>query len=233
MGNSHSAGNGDATTAIDNISQQQQQQQFGTPMSIRFHSKTAENVQVSSDGKTARRVRSYKKGSFPLSRRVFHFSFSFFSIKKTALVFSRTAIPVGTPIVCRIDDFSTQWSGSIRLGFTRRNPASLSAEELSKFLCPDLVDTCDFFGMPVREDLVTLGTVLFFMHSSSGHLLYGVNGAVNITQGCSGIDTSGPLWAVIDIYGQTMQIELLGKKNVPRIIIPRTMQNLDKMIFAK
>lgn len=51
--------------------------------------------------------------------------------------------------------------------------------------------------------------VLHFYVQESGEVLYGVNG---VQKGLflTGLDTSRPLWIVVDIYGNTLAVEFLG-----------------------
>lgn len=117
----------------------------------------------------------------------------------------------------------------LRFGFTNTNPEDFR-HDMPKYACPDRkfhLD-CVLFGLLLTsKNLVTnkpgnwakalteryclQNNVLHFYVQESGEVLYGVNG---VQKGLflTGLDTSRPLWIVVDIYGNTLAVEFLGLK---------------------
>lgn len=82
---------------------------------------------------------------------------------------------------------------------------------MPKYACPDLTNKPGFWGKALHERYCQRDNVLFYYVSSSGEVHYGINGEVKglfITD----VDTRGPLWAMIDIYGNSTAVEFLDSR---------------------
>lgn len=98
----------------------------------------------------------------------------------------------------------------IRFGFTCMDPASLEGT-LPKYACPDLTNKPGFWGKALHERFCQRDNVLFYYVSTSGEVHYGINGeekGLFITD----VDTRGPLWVMIDIYGNSTACEFLDSR---------------------
>ncbi|KOB69918.1 putative neuralized, partial [Operophtera brumata] len=121
----------------------------GTPNNLPalgFHSVHGENVRVSRDGFTARRVESFCKG----------------------VVFSARPVRVNEKI-------SNSWSGVIRFGFTTHDPASL-AHSLPKYACPDLTNKPGNWAKALGERFCENDNILYYYVNSAGDVHFGING---------------------------------------------------------
>lgn len=90
------------------------------------------------------------------------------------------------------------------------DPATLRGT-LPKFACPDLTTRPGFWGKALDESHCQRDNVLFYYVSTSGEVHYGINGMVKqilITD----VDTRGPLWAMIDIYGNSTACEFIDSR---------------------
>jgi len=90
------------------------------------------------------------------------------------------------------------------------DPASLSRETLPRYACPDLTNRPGFWAKALPERLARFGSVLSFRFTLTGDVLFAVDGdekGVFFT----GISTKSPLWALIDVYGNTSCVEFVGK----------------------
>ncbi|KAG5674642.1 hypothetical protein PVAND_004596 [Polypedilum vanderplanki] len=155
---------------------------------LQFHSVHGDNIRISRDGKVARRYESFCKG----------------------ITFSARPVKVNERVCVRFVEISNNWSGVIRFGFTCMDPANLEGT-LPKYACPDLTNRPGFWGKALNERYNQRGNVLFYYVTSSGEVHYGINGeekGLFITD----VDTRGPLWSMIDIYGNSTACEYIDSR---------------------
>lgn len=155
---------------------------------LQFHNVHGDNVRISRDGKVARRYESFCKG----------------------IAFSARPVKVNERVCVRFAEISNNWSGVIRFGFTCIDPSTL-AGTLPKYACPDLTNKPGFWGKALHERFCLRNVVLFYYVTSSGEVHYGINGeekGLFITD----VDTRGPLWSMIDIYGNSTAVEYLDSR---------------------
>lgn len=153
-----------------------------------FHNVHGDNIRISRDGTIARRYESFCKG----------------------VTFSARPVRVNERVCVKFLDISNNWSGVIRFGFTCNDPASLRGN-LPKYACPDLTNKPGFWAKALNERYCYRHNVLFYYVTPSGDVHFGINGeekGVFITD----VDARGPLWAVIDVYGNSTAIEFLDSR---------------------
>ena len=79
-----------------------------------------------------------------------------------------------------------------------------------RFAFPDLTNEQGYWAKSVPEAIAQRGIVLcFFINVGSTEVRYGVND-VEVGVFFSGIQTSSPLWALVDLYGSTVAVEFVG-----------------------
>ncbi|XP_063708017.1 protein neuralized [Culicoides brevitarsis] len=155
---------------------------------LTFHAVHGDNIRISRDGHTARRVESFCKG----------------------VTFSARPLRVNERVCVRFTEISTNWSGVIRFGFTSVDPASMRYN-LPKYACPDLTNKPGFWAKALHERYCVRNNVLFYYVNASGDVHFGINGeekGVFMTD----VDARAPLWAVIDVYGNSTVIEFLDSR---------------------
>lgn len=155
---------------------------------LQFHSIHGDNIRISRDGKVARRYESFCKG----------------------VTFSARPVKVNERVCVRFVEISNNWSGVIRFGFTCMDPASLEGS-LPKYACPDLTNKPGFWGKALHERFCQRDNVLFYYVTANGEVHYGINGeekGLFITD----VDTRGPLWSMIDIYGNSTACEFIDSR---------------------
>ena len=152
---------------------------------MKFNQVCGENVTLESDGKIARRSESFCKG----------------------IVFSNRPVKLGERVCIRLLEISTNWSGVIRFGFTSQDPSGLR-DALPKYACPDLTNKPGYWAKALSERFAEQGIILFYYVTSTGDVHFGINGE---EKGVffGGVDTRSPLWALVDVYGNSTAIELL------------------------
>lgn len=95
------------------------------------------------------------------------------------------------------------------MGFTTV-PPSVRSLPLPPMAIPNATDIPGHWAAPVPEDLCQAGSELEFWVSSSGTICFATNSGQRKL--VKGVDVSRPLWAMIDVYGQTCSVLLLGSK---------------------
>ena len=162
---------------------------------LTFHDLHSDNIQLSSDRRRARRIETFCKG----------------------ICFSARPIPANTSVHVRFAEVSTSWSGAIRFGFMLHDPATLNRETLPRYACPDLTNRPGYWAKALPERLARFGSVLSFRYSLSGDVLFAIDGeekGVFFT----GISTKSPLWALVDVYGNTSCVEFVGERSTSCVI---------------
>ncbi|XP_067462477.1 E3 ubiquitin-protein ligase NEURL3 [Thunnus thynnus] len=129
---------------------------------------------------------------------------------RNGLVFSSRPVKVQERICLRVQRNLFNWHGALRVGFTNVPPTA-RAKPLPSMAIPDLTDTPGYWATPVNESYCEAGSVLMFWVSHGGSIYVTSNNSGQ-HKVLTGVDLSKPLWAMIDIYGQTCSILLLGSK---------------------
>lgn len=97
------------------------------------------------------------------------------------------------------------------MGFTNVPPEDRA---LPKFAIPDLTNVGGHWAAPVSEFHSRAGSELELWVGSCGSLFVASNNRKHKL--LKGLDLSKPLWAMIDIYGQTRSLLLLGMLSADR-----------------
>lgn len=152
---------------------------------LTFHQVHGDNIRLCNGGTIARRHESFCKG----------------------VTFSARPVRVGEKVCIKFLEISDNWSGVIRFGFTSNDPINLR-NGLPRYACPDLTNKPGYWAKALAERLAERDTVLFYYVTSAGDVHFGVNGE---EKGLffSGVETRGPLWAIIDVYGNSTAIEFV------------------------
>uniref|UniRef100_A0A8B9SA97 E3 ubiquitin-protein ligase NEURL1B n=1 Tax=Apteryx owenii TaxID=8824 RepID=A0A8B9SA97_APTOW len=102
------------------------------------------------------------------------------------------------------------WSGALRFGFTIHDPSQMSSDDIPKYACPDLVTRPGYWAKALPERFAVRDNILAFWVDRHGRVFYSINDEEPILFHC-GIKVSGPLWALIDVYGITHEVQILGR----------------------
>uniref|UniRef100_A0A8C3ATM2 E3 ubiquitin-protein ligase NEURL1 n=1 Tax=Cyclopterus lumpus TaxID=8103 RepID=A0A8C3ATM2_CYCLU len=124
-----------------------------------------------------------------------------------AITFSNRPIAVYEQVRLKITKKQCCWSGALRLGFTSKDPSRINPDTLPKYACPDLVSQSGFWAKALPEELSNEGSVISFWVDKKGRVFYRINDSSPMLF-FSGVHVSGPLWALIDIYGLTRGVQL-------------------------
>ncbi|XP_065564650.1 protein neuralized-like isoform X2 [Artemia franciscana] len=155
---------------------------------LRFHSVHGEHIQLLNDAATARRIESFCRG----------------------ICFSDRPVKISEKVTIRLAEASTSWSGVLRIGMTSTDPIALQGA-LPKYACPDLTNKPGYWAKAIHERHSEQGTIISYYVTVAGDLHYSVNGE---DKGIllSGIDTRHSLWALIDIYGNSVGVDFVESR---------------------
>ncbi|XP_071486778.1 E3 ubiquitin-protein ligase NEURL1-like isoform X1 [Diadema antillarum] len=163
----------------------------GTPNHL-FHTTHGKNIVLSPNHKLATR-----NGSFC-----------------NAIVFTHRPLRLQDPLHLQLIQSTQGWSGVIRFGFTCHCPDRLKPHMLPKYACPDLTVKPGYWVKALRETLAANGNVLSFFVNSRGEVFYSVNNEP-FHMFFNGVDVSKPLWALIDVYGNTTGVRIVDEHTMP------------------
>ena len=126
------------------------------------------------------------------------------------ICFSDRPVAINERVYIKFRDVSTSWNGAIRFGFTSSGPASLNSAQLPRYACPDLTNKPGNWATALSERFNKKHAVLSFYVTRGGDVMYGVDGQDH-GRLFGGVSTSSRLWAIIDVYGNTVSVELVGE----------------------
>lgn len=127
------------------------------------------------------------------------------------IVFSQRPVWPGERVALRVLRHEDGWCGGLRVGFTRLDPAQVPASCLPPFVCPDLEEQSPTWAALLPEGFVRAGNVVCFWVNRRGWLFAKVNAGRPLLLRKDVLVQGAPLWAVMDVYGTTKAIELLGE----------------------
>ena len=147
-------------------------------------------MQLSPDRRRARRIESFCKG----------------------ICFGGRPVAVNERIYLKFVEVSTNWSGVVRYGFMSHDPQTVNPAELPRYACPDLTNKPGYWAKALPERYAEQGTVLMFYLTRNGDVMFGINGE---EKGLffSGVTPGIDVWPLVDIYGNTLAMEFVGKQH--------------------
>ncbi|KAM9391972.1 E3 ubiquitin-protein ligase NEURL3-like [Pholidichthys leucotaenia] len=125
------------------------------------------------------------------------------------IVFSSRPVQVMERICLRVLKDVSSWHGAIRLGFTTVPPSTRTLP-LPSFAIPNLTDKPGHWAAPVDSSHCEAGSELEFWVSHSGEVY--VKTETTVIKVLKRVDVNRPLWAMVDVYGQTCAVVLLGSE---------------------
>ncbi|XP_029436283.1 neuralized-like protein 4 isoform X1 [Rhinatrema bivittatum] len=170
----------------------------GSVTDLRFHHLHGSNAVITNGGRTA--LRQNCRSEF-----------------NDAIVISNRALREGELFEIVIQKMVDRWSGSIEAGVTAIRPEDL---EFPNTMTDIDYDTWMLSGTSIMQDgntmrnnygcdldSLTTGSRIGMLRSAKGDLHYFING---VDQGvaCSGLPPSKEVYAVIDLYGQCVQVSI-------------------------
>ncbi|KAG7476353.1 hypothetical protein MATL_G00081990 [Megalops atlanticus] len=124
------------------------------------------------------------------------------------LAFSCRPVRVGEKIRLRVERSDQHWEGALRLGFTSFPPSRTPVPAVA---CPSLTATPGSWVAPISPVYAQLGAEMKFWVEDCGRVFIKGSDRKRYLL-LEGVDVKQKLWAVIDVYGQTRAVLLLGSK---------------------
>ncbi|XP_017322686.1 E3 ubiquitin-protein ligase NEURL3 [Ictalurus punctatus] len=125
------------------------------------------------------------------------------------VTFSSRPLRVGEKVRMRVERAVAAWHGALRIGFTTVPPGS---GPMCPLAIPDLTDRQGFWALPIPENYSSPRTELTFWVKRTGYLRIQTDNGFDHKEEMSQMDTSKPIWAMIDVYGQTTSVLFLGSE---------------------
>ncbi|XP_053320682.1 E3 ubiquitin-protein ligase NEURL1B isoform X1 [Spea bombifrons] len=155
--------------------------------SPRFHSQAkGKNIRLDTHGRKAIRRNSFCNG----------------------ITFTSRPIHLYEKVRLKLVSVHHGWSGALRFGFTIHDPSQMKAEDIPKYACPDLVTRPGYWAKALPERFAQRDNILAFWVDRHGRVFYSINDEEPILFHC-GVKVSSPLWALIDVYGITQEVQIL------------------------
>ncbi|XP_061624515.1 E3 ubiquitin-protein ligase NEURL3 [Phyllopteryx taeniolatus] len=175
---------------------------------LTFHPRAlGDKIQLSQDNRLAKRFSQFQNG----------------------LVFSERPVRVLERIRLRVESHDAKWHGALRVGFTNVPPDSRSLP-LPKFAIPDLTDTSGHWAAALYKDFCLTGSVVEFWVTTAGSLYVSTRGG-HRRKLLTGVCITKRLWAMIDVYGQTTSVLLLGSVIRGTFFTRMSCQHLPSPVF--
>ncbi|XP_062394968.1 E3 ubiquitin-protein ligase NEURL3-like [Sardina pilchardus] len=135
---------------------------------------------------------------------------------RDGLVFSSRPVKPEEKVRIQVERSLLAWEGGVRIGFTNESPTT---GPLPRLAIPDLTEKPGYWALPVPQRYCPPGTMVSFWMDKNGVMWYRTS--TRSVEFCkqTDLDPSLPLWAIIDVYGQSTTVLLLGsERNLNRII---------------
>ncbi|XP_047448157.1 E3 ubiquitin-protein ligase NEURL3 [Mugil cephalus] len=129
---------------------------------------------------------------------------------RNGLVFSSRPVKIQEKVRVRVQRHCIHWNGALRVGFTNVPPQTRSLP-LPSLAIPDITNTPGHWAAPVPDSFCRAGSELEFWVTSAGKVYITINNRIKHKL-LKKVDVTRPLWAMIDVYGQTCSIFLLGSE---------------------
>ncbi|XP_014839039.1 PREDICTED: E3 ubiquitin-protein ligase NEURL3-like [Poecilia mexicana] len=129
---------------------------------------------------------------------------------KGGVVFTSRPVKTHERIRVLVEKRVPHWQGAMRVGFTNVPPLTRSLP-LPPIAVPNLTEISGHWATIVPESCCQEGSVLEFWVTDDGHICLKFQNSEKQKVEAE-VDVRKPLWAMIDVYGQTCSIFLLGSK---------------------
>ncbi|CAF3282546.1 unnamed protein product [Rotaria socialis] len=177
---------------------------------LQFHSIHGEHIKLSRNNTIAKRVDSFCKG----------------------ICFSNRTIQIRERVYVRLLSKSIQWTGFLRLGVTTSDPSTHRVStSLPRHACPDLTCRPGYWAKCVPENCFDLTNKLtYFYVDENGELFLNTpTGEISLL---TGIFVQEPLWALLDIYGNCISIELAEDQQKRSVSVNDQLRNLNPIVTS-
>uniref|UniRef100_A0A4W3KHQ6 Uncharacterized protein n=1 Tax=Callorhinchus milii TaxID=7868 RepID=A0A4W3KHQ6_CALMI len=126
------------------------------------------------------------------------------------IIFTNRPVAMQEEVRFRITKTNDLLFGGLRLGCTIFDPSLIDPKALPKFVCPNLAEKPGFWGFGIHQEDVKEGTIISLWVNKKGQLWYRVNKKKGFVL-TEGLPSKWPLWVMLDVYGSTCEVQLLGK----------------------
>uniref|UniRef100_A0A672KBH8 Uncharacterized protein n=1 Tax=Sinocyclocheilus grahami TaxID=75366 RepID=A0A672KBH8_SINGR len=137
------------------------------------------------------------------------------------LTFSGRAVKTEEKLRLRVERSDGDWHGALRLGFAHVSPEQTPLPPLA---IPDLTNSPLYAAVIVPEHICRPGSEIEFMLKKNGSVrIRSSDGRTHTEQ--TTLNPKWPVWAMIDVYGQTTAVTMLGSKMKRWVFTSRSCPN--------
>lgn len=140
---------------------------------------------------------------------------------KDGLVFSSRPVKIREKVEFRVERSLLAWVGAVRVGFTNVNP---TRGPLLPLAIPYLTELCGYWAMPVPHEYCLPGTTVSLWMDPTGKLCFKTSTGIFDCQQTD-LDLTQPLWAIIDVYGQSTTVCLLRTVRRNSLMVKKSCPN--------
>ncbi len=138
------------------------------------------------------------------------------------LTFSGRPVKTQEKLRLRVERCGGVWHGALRLGFTNVSPEQTTLPPLA---IPDLTNSPLYAAVLVPEHICRPGSEIEFMLKKNGRLrIRSSDGRTHTEQ--TTLNPKCPVWAMIDVYGQTTAVSMLGERFLSVIVCSEWIKGL-------
>ncbi len=130
------------------------------------------------------------------------------------LTFSGRPVKTQEKLRLRVERCGGVWHGALRLGFTNVSPEQTTLPPLA---IPDLTNSPGYAAVLVPEHICRPGSEIEFMLKKNGRLRIRSSDGGTLTEQTT-LNPKCPFWAMIDVYGQTTAVSMLGERLLSVIV---------------
>uniref|UniRef100_A0A8C0J7Q4 Neuralized E3 ubiquitin protein ligase 3 n=1 Tax=Chelonoidis abingdonii TaxID=106734 RepID=A0A8C0J7Q4_CHEAB len=127
------------------------------------------------------------------------------------IIFTNRPIQLHEKVTLKILKKEPRWHGGLRVGFTSMDPSKMDPGHLPPFACPNLVMQGKTWAAVLPDQCIEEGTILKFWVDHRGRVFFRSQQEARNLPLLKGIPVNGRLWAIIDVYGQTKAVQILGE----------------------
>jgi hypothetical protein len=155
--------------------------------------------------------------------------------KDNGLVFTSRPVKPNETFQMKLVEVSDKLPGVVSIGFTSQDPSTL-VHNLPKNPNREWKRKPGFWTCSLSKRHCVKNKILFFYVTTSGTIHYGVGG-VEIGKFDKDVDTSGPLWGLVDIWTPPTTIQIVSSKFQPEQNLQYTFTSkplhLDEQVLVK
>ncbi len=135
---------------------------------------------------------------------------------------------IGEHIKIEVLEVEKQWKGTLSIGFTVENPYKyFVGKSVPRFVCPNLTVKPGFWIVQLEDEEINASSTVEFWLDRDGKAYYKVDKNPQKIL-LEKVQTSKPLWVLLDVYAQTKAVQIIQSVGVQ---FPQDNQQVSENLF--